>query len=322
MLVSKFNESFEILADIFQNGKYDQNDLEIERGNIIEEIKLTQDTPSDLVGDYAQSNIFPDNTLGWPILGTEDSLNKITRDDILKFLEDKYLQDDILIVTVGNFEHDRVKDNIIRHLRPRKPGKLEFKPAQFNPKSKLNFHHKESCNQAHVVISFPGVKDTHEEFFKYEILAEILGGGMGSILFLLLREQLGVAYYVGASHASYQDVGTLQIYFGANLDKTSMVVQEVFNTLEEIKKKGVSKRDLERGQNYLFSQITMAHENIYFLGRNYGINYLLNNKIESLDEIKQKIYSITEDAIKDLASKVFQDNFNITYIANSELIKL
>ncbi|BDQ04749.1 MAG: peptidase M16 [Candidatus Dojkabacteria bacterium] len=322
MLGTKFDESFEILADIFQNGKFDKNDLDIERGNIIEEIKLTQDTPSDLVWDYAQSNIFPNNTLGWPILGTEDSVNKINQGDILKFLEQKYLQDDILIVSVGDFDHDRVKDNITKHLRPRKPGRLEFEPAEFKPKSKINFHHKESCNQAHVVISFPGVKDTDEDFFKYEILAEILGGGMGSILFLLLREQLGVAYYVGALHPSYQDVGTLQIYFGTNTDKTSMVIQEVFKTLEDIKTKGVSKRDLERAQNYYFSQITMAQENILFLGRHYGLDYLLHGKIDTIEDIKRKIYSITEDDIKNLAKKVFSDHFNITYIANSDLIKI
>jgi len=321
VLREKFGEAFEILADILQNGKFLQEDIDIERGNIIEEIRMYEDSPADLVGQISQQNVFPEQKLGQMIIGTEETVNSFNRQDLVNYIDSNYLQDDFLIVSVGNFNIDYTKEQVNKFLKPRKSGKLKVDKSEFSPKQKVNFVEKASSKQAHVVISFPGISSSNPDLHKFEVVDEVLGHGMGSILMDLLREKLGVAYYVGSNHSDYLDTGVFQIYFGSNNDKTQMTVDKVFEELEKMKTKEISKEELERAQNLFFSSIAMAHENIGYLGQKYGIEYLLEDKIETLEEVKLKIYSVNFEDIKETAKKIFTDNYNITYIANKELIK-
>lgn len=321
VLKENFGKAFEILADILQNGIFAQKDIDIEKGNIIEEIRMYEDSPADLVGFISQQNIFPGQKLGQMILGTEDTVNSFNREDLLNFIDSNYLQDDFLIVSVGDFDIDYTNKLVSKFLKPRKPGKLQPEKSRFSPQKKINLVQKESSKQAHVVISFEGVSSLSPELHKYEVLDVVLGHGMGSILMDLLREKLGVAYYVGSNHSDYIDTGVFQIYFGSNNDKTQMTVDKVFEELEKLKTKTISKVDLERAHNLFFSSVAMAHENIGYLGKKYGLDYLLTEKVETLEETKQKIYSVNFDDIRQTAKKIFTDNYNITYIANKELIK-
>lgn len=320
VLKEKFGEAFEILSDILQNGKFLKEDIDIERGNIIEEIRMYEDSPSDLVGQISQGNIFTNQKLGQPIIGTEYTVNSFDRDRLLNYIDTNYLQDDFLIVSVGDFDIEFTKEQVSKYLKPRKSGTLQIEQTQFSPKDKVNHFVKKDSKQAHVIISFEGVKSSDEDLHKVEMLEEVLGNGMGSILMDLLREKLGVAYYVGADHSDYVDTGSFQIYFGSNNDKTKMTVDKVFEELEKLKNTNITKEELERAQNHFFASVAMAHENISYLGQKYGLEYLLEGKIETLEEVKQKIYSVGFDEIKEIAKKIFNDKYNITYIANKELI--
>jgi predicted Zn-dependent peptidase len=143
---------------------------------------------------------------------------------------------------------------------------------------------------------------------------------MGSILFDLLREQLGVAYYVGANHADYSDTGSFEIYFGANFEKTKETVNRTFAELEKLKKEKISSEELDRAKNLLYSYMAMKHESVGYLGSKYGGEYLLMDEITTIEEEKKRIYAITAEDILETAKKTFNDNFNITYIANKELV--
>lgn len=320
VLEENFDKSFEILSDIFQNGQFTEKDLEIERGNIIEEINMYEDSPSDSVWNHVHSNIYHENPLERPIIGYKETLEKIKREDLLQFLQTNYLQDDCLIVSVGKFDIERTKKNIQKNLNPRKSGKLSIEKAKFEPKEKINFHNKNEVNQTHLVMSFPGVETSSPEIYQYSILEEILGGGMGSLLFSEIREKLGIAYYVGASHYDYEDTGSFHIYFGANLDKTPMGVEKVFEILKKVKEKGISDHDLVRAQNYFFSATAMAHQSISYLGQKYGLEYLIQGKVEETEEIRQKTYAVTKKDIQRIANKIFDENYNITYIANKKML--
>ncbi len=320
VLEEKFDNAFEILSDILQNGKFTDDDINIERGNIIEEIRMYEDSPSDLVWQYSHQNIFPDQMLGRPILGNEETISKFNRNDLVNFLETNYLQEDFLIVSVGSFGVERIKDNISKYMKVRNSGALTFTKAEFNPVNKVDFIEKKDSKQAHVVMSFPGVSTLSEDLYKFELLEEVLGGGMGSILWSLLREKLGVAYYVGANHSDYLDTGVFNIYFGANSDKTKLTIDKVFEELDKVKSKAITKEELERAQNLYYASIAMAHESINYLGQNYGIQLLLEGKIDDLETAKKKIYSVTADDIQNIAKQIFGEKYNITYIANKELI--
>jgi predicted Zn-dependent peptidase len=320
VLKEHYDHAFEILSDLLQNGVLDQKDIDIERGNIIEEIRMYEDSPSDMVGEYAMLNIFPNQPLGRPIIGTEQTVNSFNKNDFSRFINTNYLQDDFLVVSVGDFGIERVQNNVESLLKTRQAGDKEFDKAVFSPAQRLNLHHKEDINQTHMVISFEGVSMYHDDIYKYSMLDMVLGGGMGSILFDLLREQLGVAYYVGANHSEFSDAGTFQIYFGANFEKTKETVDRTFNELDKLKKEVISEDELNRAKNLLYSYMAMKHESVGYLGSKYGGEVLLKDEITTLEEEQQKIYAITVDDIRETAQKVFNDNYNITYIANRELL--
>lgn len=320
VLEEKFDDAFEILSDILQNGKFTEEDIDIERGNIIEEIHMYEDSPSDHVSDETQKNIFPGTKLGQLIIGTEETVKSFKRKDLLEFLDTNYLQDDFMVVSVGKFGDEKVKLNIDKFLKPRKAGTLNTEKVNFNPKEKVSFIEKKDVKQAHVYMSFPGISTFDEDMYKYSVLEEVLGGGMGSILFTLLRVKLGIAYYVGANHSDYLDTGTFQIYFGSNFDKTKLTIDKIFEELEKLKTTEITKEELERAQNLYFSSIAMAHENLSYLGQSYGIQQLLEGRFDTIEEAKEKIYAVTPADLKEVANKIFGENYNITYIANKELI--
>lgn len=320
VLKENFDHAFEILSDLLQNGVLNPKDIKIEKGVVIEEIRMYEDSPSDKVGELAQLNAFPDQQLGLPVIGSEKTVSSFNRDQLSKFINTNYLQDDFLVVSVGDFDKEKTVKNTEKYLRPRSSGKLDFKKAKFTPKQKVNFHHKEDSNQTHSRISFEGISIFDENIYKYLVLEEVLGGGMGSILSDLLREKLGVAYYVGANHTDYLDTGIFEIYFGANFDKTKQTVDKIFEETEKLKKDIISDEELSRAKNFSYSLLAMQNENIGYLGQKYGLDYLMRGEVETLEEERQKIFGITKTDILETAREVFNDNYNITYIAKRELI--
>jgi predicted Zn-dependent peptidase len=320
VLKEHYDHAFEILSDLLQNGVLDQKDIDIERGNIIEEIRMYDDSPSDKVGWYTMQNIFPDQSLGRPIIGFEETVNSFNQADFSQFVQTNYLQEDFLIVSVGDFTIDPVVRNVEQNLRTRVSGTKTYEKGRFAPKQKINFHKKKDSSQTHMIISFEGISTFDKDIYKYEMLDMVLGGGMGSILFDLLREQLGVAYYVGANNSDYMDTGSFEVYFGANFDKTKETVERTFGEFEKLKKELITEDELNRAKNLLYSHMAMRHESVGYLGSKYGGEFLIKNEITPLEEEQKKIYEITVADIRETANRVFNDNYNITYIANKELI--
>ncbi len=320
VLKENYDQAFEILSDLLQNGVLSQKDIDIERGNIIEEIHMYDDSPSDKVGWYAQQNIFPGQAMGQPIIGFEETVNQFKAEDFKKFINSNYVQDDFLVVSVGDFPIEKVKNNTEQHLVTRPTGTNTFEPAKFSPKDKINFYKKEDSSQTHMVISYEGISRFDKDIYKYSMLDMVLGGGMGSILFDLLREQLGVAYYVGADHSDYADTGVFEISFGANFDKTKETVDRTFLELDKLKRSTITEEELNRAKNLLYSSMAMRHENVGYLASNYGGEYLFKNEVITLEEEQKRIYAVTVKDIQEAANRVFTDNYNITYIANRELI--
>jgi predicted Zn-dependent peptidase len=152
VLKDHYDHAFEILSDLLQNGILDQKDIDIERGNIIEEIRMYDDSPSDKVGWYALQNIFPNQALGRPIIGFEKTVNSFNQKDFKNFINTNYLQDDFLVVSVGNFSIDKVKNNVESQLKKRANGTKTFEKGVFAPKQKINFHKKDDSSQTHMMI--------------------------------------------------------------------------------------------------------------------------------------------------------------------------
>lgn len=321
VLQDKFDQAFEIFADMLQNSLFNPKEIQIEQGNVIEEIKMYKDSPQDYINLLAQQNIFADTPLGKSILGSEDIIKKFDQKTLLEIKAKYYNSNNILIASSGNFEVDKLIKNIKKYINL-KPGNIsQTKLSKFNPKQKIFFFERNEVEQAHVIIAFDA-KDYMDETYNYKvsILSTILGEGLGSILFRLLREKLGVAYYVGTEVNQYQDAGNFNIYFGCNLDKLNKVIDKIFEELDKIKNGKLTRKEIERAQNLMYSAISMGLESIKYTTRTLATDLLLKNKIENLDEIKDKIYAVKLSDLQELATEMFNENYCINYISPKKII--
>jgi predicted Zn-dependent peptidase len=281
---------------------------------------MYQDSPSDLVWEYVGENIFPNQPIGKRIIGTEESVRSITREDIIETINEHYKPENFLVVSVGNFEITETTKLVDKYLKPKNSeSTLQIVPGVYSPQNKYNFIKKSEVNQIHAVISFPGVMNIHPDKKRLDLLSTIIGDGLGSMLFSVLREELGIAYYVGAFCDNNTDCGAFNIYFGCNIEKFKEVVERIFLEISKIKNGDITDKELERAQNLLYSEIVMAHENVGYLARSYGIEKLLTGKFETIDELKEKYYAIDKTQLSETAAKYLNENFSITYIANEEV---
>lgn len=320
VLEENFENAFEILAEIIQNGKFDEKDIEIEKDVVCEEIRMYEDSPVDLVQEIAQQNIFPNQGIGRSILGTQETVKSFTKKQILDYIEQKYLSDEFLIVSVGNFHTEKVSTLVEKHLHPRPAGKLPVPKVKFSPANTINFAYKDNVQQVHAVMSFEGVALNSQDSMKMELLSIILGGGMGSLLFDRIREVLGAAYYISASHNEYSSTGIFEIIFGANYTKSKKVVDNIFDILTQIKTTGIHSEDLQRAQNYLFAHYAHAYNEIEFLGQSIGTDILLKDSYSTLVDKRRSIFTIDNTDILNVANNIFNKSFNITYIASEEVL--
>ena len=323
MPVENFSNGFEVLSDIFQNGLFLEREVEIEKGNIIEEIRMIKDDPASYISEIAQQNLYYGTGVGRSILGTEETVGSITSVDLKDLINNSYPQDDILVVSAGNFNEELTLKNIEKYLSERKTKTLN-RPAdeKFQPKEKIVYHGRDDLQQAHVIISFKadGYKDENYNY-KLLLLESILGVGLGSILFRLLREKLGVAYYVYADASQYRNAGDLSIFFGANQKKTNFVVEKILEELEKLKTRGITKKELRRAQNLIYSSFVVKNENLPSIAKTISINYLLKGKIITLQEFKENVYRVQSEEIQELSNQIFGQDFYVAYAANDKIIQ-
>ncbi len=320
VLRENFDQAFEIMSDIIQNGVLNESDIEIEKGNIIEEINMYEDSPSDMVLEYSYQNIYPGQQFGLTELGTKDSVSSITREDIVSYIDRMYLTNNMLVVSAGDFDIEKTVANTERNFNPRKSGTLSLEPAIFSPKEEVSFHKKKDTNQAHVIMSYPGVSIGARERYAFDVLDSILGTGSGSILFDLLREKLGVAYYVSTSSSEFTDTGVFQISFGTALDKTAEAIEETKRELQKLMDSPAVETEILRAKNLLYSYEAMRYENLSYLGETFGYDYLMRGEVEPLEELKERIFDVSSADVMEAARKAFSGVSNITYIANKELL--
>lgn len=329
VLKDNFEKAFELLTEAIYDGLLKQEEIEIEKGNIIEELRLTHDEPSEYVSILAQKNAFPDSNLGREIIGTESTINSISRKDLIDLREKIYTSENILVVVGGDTSQKNIKTNIQKYLLNKIHSRKHIdndtavklpQTAHFKPAQKISANIRQSLKQAHVVISF-GAQHYHDDNFNYsaQILSTILGHGLGSILFILLREKLGLAYYVGTSLHQYNDTGVFDIYFGANTEKANVAVKETLKAINEIKNGKLTSEHLQRAQNLIFSGISMQTENVRSLTNTIATKFFLTNKIKSFEEIKRILYSIKIEDIIKVAQFIFNQDHCITYLANQKI---
>jgi predicted Zn-dependent peptidase len=312
--------ALDVLADMFFNSTFVEEELNKERNVVLEEIKMYDDTPDDIVHDLLSRAIYGDHPLGYPILGTEETLNTFTSATLKDYIHNRYTPENVVISIAGNVS-DKFILEVEKYFGSYEGGNsatLENIPVfQSNRLSR-----KKETEQAHLCLGFEGLKIGHEDVYSLIILNNILGGSMSSRLFQEVREQRGLAYSVFSYHSAYQDNGVVTVYGGTGAKQLDVLYETIQETLEKLKQDGITDKELNNSKEQLKGSLMLGLESTNSRMSRNGKNELLLKRHRTLDEIIEQIDLVTKQSVNGMATSVFTDQYSVSLISpNGELPK-
>jgi predicted Zn-dependent peptidase len=305
--------ALDVLADMFFNSTFVEEELNKERNVVLEEIKMYDDTPDDIVHDLLSRAIYGDHPLGYPILGTEETLNTFTSATLKDYIHNRYTPENVVISIAGNVS-DKFILEVEKYFGSYEGGNsatLENIPVfQSNRLSR-----KKETEQAHLCLGFEGLKIGHEDVYSLIILNNILGGSMSSRLFQEVREQRGLAYSVFSYHSAYQDNGVVTVYGGTGAKQLDVLYETIQETLEKLKQDGITDKELNNSKEQLKGSLMLGLESTNSRMSRNGKNELLLKRHRTLDEIIEQIDLVTKQSVNGMATSVFTDQYSVSLIS-------
>ncbi|HYL77144.1 MAG TPA: pitrilysin family protein [Bryobacteraceae bacterium] len=303
--------AFDVLSDMVRHPLFRKEDIEKEKGVILEELKMEVDNPEYLLHEIFSSNFWKDHPLGKPILGTRDTIRKFDRSKIHDYYRRYYSPSNILITAAGNLKHDHLVNLAREHFEDlRKNGSMSPDPAPV-PHARLVFKNKTSLEQTHLYMGVPAYPFPHELRFACYALNTVLGGGMSSRLFQNIREKQGLAYAVFSELSMYRDTGCMAIYAGTSVETAGKVVESIVKELRELKQNLVPAEELRRAKDHLKGSFMLGLESTSSRMGNLARQEIYFKRFFTLDEMLESIEAVTADQVQKIAQEFF-DPKNIT----------
>src|SRR2546429_8155389 len=312
-----------VLSDLVLNPVFDVQDITRERGVILEEIKMDEDSPDYLVHEIFTQNFWKDHPLGKPILGTKETVKKFEQPVVLDFYQERFAPGNLIISAAGNLRHQEffdVASKYFAHMKPVKNGSLVSKP-QIVPR--IIMRNKKSLEQVQICVGVPCHPIAHERRHASYILNTLLGGGMSSRLFQNIRERQGLAYAIYSDLNPYRDTGCLSVYAGTSRESAGKVVQSIVSEFKKLKTATVPDDELRRSKDQLKGSLMLSLESSTSRMSNLARQEMYFDRFFSLDELIEKIESVTAEELQGLANEFFQtDSIAVTVLGNLNGLKL
>lgn len=293
-----------VLSDMLITPNLAPEEIEKERGVILEEYNMYQDTPMYQISWAFESLLFGDQPIGWDQIGTKKLIRSVNQDQFRSYLNDLYTPDNIVIGICGKFSEEETDKLIKKHFDKLKGNKnREYLPYKKTTSSKRVKIISKKTEQAHLVIGSIGPDINDSDRWAASILTTVLGGNMSSRMFLSVREDQGLAYYISTSSDPYSDTGIISTRAGVDTTRLQQAIKAILKQYEEVAKDGITKEELQKAKNYLQGKILLnledSEEYAHFLCR----QNLLQNKLESVTEIKAKINAVTIEEVHKVAKQ-------------------
>lgn len=303
----QFDHALDIVADMYQNPLFKDEEIEKEKGVIIEEINMYEDLPQRRVQELICEVLYGDQPAGWGIAGQKDVIRRLGRADFVTYRNAHYLAPATVLVLAGNFDESTVLDKVAAHFGDlpvgNKEGKKTTRVEQSAPKALVQ--HKKS-DQTHLVLAVRGFDLFHKDISAMEVLAGILGGGMSSRLFQKVREGMGVAYYVRSSNEAFTDHGFLEASAGAENSKALDVVRAMVKEFARIRDERVSDQELQRVKDFLVGNLFLSLETSDQIATFFGGQEVTKRLVESPDTMAEKIQAVTAEDIVRVSKQIFK----------------
>lgn len=293
----------DILCDMMQNAALDNQELDRERGVIIQEIGQSIDQPDDILFDHLQKTAYPNSGLGRAVLGSADIIRSIPRDRLTNYIDGHYAGPQMIFAAAGAVEHTQIVDFANQYLsKIPSTSKTVTDAAQFHSG---DMREAREIEQLHVALAFNALSYMDKDYFALSVLSTLLGGGMSSRLFQEVREKRGLVYSIYSFVSAQKDTGTFGVYAGTDPDKINELLPVVAEQLHLISK-DVTMEELNRAKAQLRSSLFMSQESTMSRAEKLAFNQLMYDRIIPNAEILQRIDAVTQDDIKRLAKQLVQ----------------
>lgn len=314
-LADDAENGLDVLADMVANSLLDADELEREKGVVLEEIKRGEDEPGDNVHDLHIQGLWPDHELGLPIIGTSESVSGFKRDDLTRYIERRYTGSHLLVTATGKVDHDQFVRWASRELEHFEGTKSEQTFDRPQPHGGLNYIAKD-VEQVHFCIGTRGVSyHDQDEMYTLIVLDAILGGGMSSRLFQEVREKRGLAYAVGSYMLTYTAGGAFTVYGGTGAKTWNEVQGVVRQELDKIMRDGPTETELAKVKRQISGNIVLGLESTNSRMMRMAKNEIVYGRQIPIEETVARIDAVTAGNVIEIARRIFpEENIRTTAI--------
>ncbi len=306
--------ALEVLADMFFNSTFDEGELLKEKNVVLEEIKMYEDTPDDIVHDMLSRASFQNHELGFPILGTEETLNTFTGNTLRDYMDTHYVPEEVVISVAGNVDESFIKE-VEKWFGDYKTSgiiKPEIQSPVFYPE-KLS--RKKETEQAHLCLGFPGLSLKDKRSYSLIILNNIFGSSMSSRLFQEVREQKGLAYSVFSYHSAFQDNGIFTIYGGTAPHQLDELYNTILNIVDDLKENGITDKELKNSKEQIKGNLMLSLESTNSRMSRNGKHELILGYHRTLDDMVESIDNVSKDDVNTLVQSIFSEGCSASLVS-------
>lgn len=295
-------QALDILWDMVYCSSFAQSAVETERGVILEEIDMYEDTPDDLCAEKLFGAVFPGNALARPILGSEETLETMTGDFLREYHRRHYRGDNTVVALAGSFTEEILED--IRRRFGTLPGG-QAQPVERAVYTPAFVATAKPIEQNHLTLAFPGLDYNSPKRFALQLLSSILGGGVSSRLFQQVREQQGLCYSIYSYGAGHADTGVFCIYTALNKETEAKAIATIRRVVDQLREEGPTAEELERAREQSKANVVMGLESTQSRMSHAGRSLLFSGEILSPEEIIAAYNAVTHEDVVALAQEIF-----------------
>lgn len=304
VLADHLDLAIEVLSDMFFNSRFHPEDIEKEKKVILEEIKMYEDSPDEMIHDLFAQTVWPGHPLGRAILGTYASIESLDRERIYDYYRQHYNGRNIVLAVAGNFRTGELEDKLEKAFGQRElPGpEVVYCPPRERAAVSIN---PKDTEQIQICLGTPGLAQDDPDIYALQALNNILGGGISSRLFQLIREDQALAYSVYSYHAGYVDSGLFTVYAGTSPSNARQVIRLILEQLALIKNKGVTEMELQRTKDQIRGNLLLGQENVSQRMSRLGKTELSFGRVITAEEMIERLNKVTVEDVQRVARSLF-----------------
>lgn len=292
-----------VLSDLATNPVFRSDDIESERAVVLEEINMHQDAPADLVYDLFDQHLFAGHPLGRRVIGTEEAIRDMTRDDIDAYFKSGYTAPNIVVAAAGNVIHNELVGQIEEALGGH-DGAAKTRRARRPLVVSGTFIQPRDTQQANICYGLEGMSVKDEDRFILSLIDTVLGGGMSSRLWQKIREKRGLVYAVYSFRSQYAETGSMAVYAGTAANKAVTVCRLISEEFDRLAAKGITKKELARAKEQLKGSLVIGLEDVTTRMSRLGRGLMCGAEILSADDLIARVDAVTSSDIKRVAAKI------------------